>query len=91
MKFNASVLLAASLLASTATAAVPVDASVAAPISPRKAFPEPDWEELEKRGIIENIVNGIIDKIQSTVTCVGCEVCISETKVQWICRTFHEN
>ncbi|KAF3092583.1 hypothetical protein TWF569_009018 [Orbilia oligospora] len=80
MKFNTSVLLAASLLASTATAAVPVEASVTAPITPRKAFPDPNWEELEKRGIIENIVNGIIDKIQSTVTCVGCEALTTALK-----------
>ncbi|EPS35892.1 hypothetical protein H072_10630 [Dactylellina haptotyla CBS 200.50] len=70
MKFNGSYLVAASLLAATANAAAPIEAvSIAAHISPRKAFPDPDWEELEKRGIIDTAVQNIIDKIENAVTC----------------------
>ncbi|EWC44406.1 hypothetical protein DRE_01232 [Drechslerella stenobrocha 248] len=75
MRFNASIVLAASLLASTASAAVaaPASLSVAAPITPREAFPDPDGEELEKRGVIDSLVDQIIEKIERAVTCTGCE------------------
>ncbi|KAF3916855.1 Endopolyphosphatase [Dactylellina cionopaga] len=81
MKFNPSYIVFASLLASTASASVSAEApSLAAPITPRKAFPDPDLEELEKRGIIDGIVNGIIDKIENAVTCVGCEALTTALK-----------
>ncbi|KAK6532145.1 hypothetical protein TWF694_003305 [Orbilia ellipsospora] len=73
MKISPSCLLAASLLASTATAAKINKPSDAAPITPRKAFPDPDWEELDKRGLIDDAVQNIIHKIETAVTCAGCE------------------
>ncbi|KAJ6260073.1 Endopolyphosphatase [Drechslerella dactyloides] len=82
MRVNASLLLAASLLASNASAtalSAPLD-SGAAPITPRKAFPDPNYEELEKRGVIDELVNKIVSEIESAVTCVGCQALTTALK-----------
>ncbi|KAF3924546.1 Endopolyphosphatase [Orbilia brochopaga] len=82
MKLNSSLILAASVLASTASASAPLSPglSAAVPITPRTAFPDPNVEELEKRGIIDSLVNKIISEIESAVTCVGCEALTTALK-----------
>lgn len=75
MRFSTQALVGASLVLSSVHAAAPLDTTpVHAPVTPRKAFPDADLEMLEKRGIISDIVNGIIDKIENAAGCVGCQV-----------------